>query len=36
MTGPLAPASGNRLWFMFWRTGSKVATANAFEVMKGA
>jgi HK97 family phage major capsid protein len=27
--------SGQAGWFMFWRTGSKVAVPNAFRVMKG-
>jgi len=30
-----ARPSGQAGWFMFWRTGSTVATANAFRVMKG-
>ena len=28
--------SGQAGWFMFWRTGSKVAVPNGFRVMKGA
>ena len=38
---PLVKASGGQLpsgqagWFMFWRTSSQVAMANAFRVMKG-
>jgi len=34
-SSPYIP-SGQAGWFMFWRTGSKVATANAFVTMKGA
>ena len=38
---PLVKGSGSQLpsgqagWFMFWRTGSQVAVANGFRVMKG-
>ena len=28
--------SGQAGWFMFWRTGAKLSTVNAFRVMKGA
>jgi HK97 family phage major capsid protein len=33
-TGGILPA-GQAGWYMFWRTGSQVTTANAFRVMKG-
>jgi len=33
-TGGIIPA-GQAGWYMFWRTGSDVSTANAFRVMKG-
>jgi len=39
---PLVKGSGSSLpsgqagWFLFWRVGSIVATANGFRVMKGA
>jgi hypothetical protein len=36
MTWPRAPrGAGNKTWFMFWRTDSRVGVPNAFRVMKG-